>query len=179
MTNLFAGYRPAFQPFTPLEQAIYRGNHFGVITYNSQGPTEIKAPLRSIADSVEAAYVLTPREALPKVTATVDLLGTRKFTGTNGLGATITGGNSESARQSAALWLAIAGLLEAEEKKAADEAKTKAAAEKAKENARLKRLDELADEHFEEYFEDLGPKKTTAIEEIYRLEQVIAEEDAA
>lgn len=166
------------KPFTPLEHAIVKGTTFGTIKYNSYGPSEITAPLESVARAVESAYVLTPREALPKITATSKGNVNRSFSGSNNLGATVQGGTSESARQSAALWLAIAGLLEKEEKDAADDAKKKADAEQAAESARHKRLDALASEYFDaECYIDLGPKKARVIDELYRLEEQLKQDD--
>ena len=158
---------------TPLQHVIVNRTVSGTMRQPGFGHLEITAPLVALSDGIESAFVLTPREALPKIHVTDHGLHRRHFASGSGLGAEVTGGNSETARQSAALWLAIAQHLEAEEKAAAEEAKKKAAAD-------AKRLDELADEYFDtDDFSDLSTKKQRAVKHIHQLEQELNQEDKA
>lgn len=170
---------------TKLQQVIMDRTH-GTVKYSTYGDPTITATLNSVSEAVESAFVLVEKATLPKVECINKGAAGRTFsTGSaffaDGLTVTMNGGDSGYARKSASLWLAIAAHLEAEEKAAAAEAKKKADAVAAANRARATRLDGLAEEYFGEYLEDLGPKKTRVIEELYRLEQELAndQKDAA
>jgi len=178
----FQAFRPSFanaSNLTPLQRAIAKGSYNGTIRYGIYGPPEITAPLESIADTVESAYVLTPKDELPKVTASP--VGSFEVEGIGALWVPDSR-TAEGARKRAAAWLAIAKHLEAEEKaKAYEEAKAKAVADKVAEAARQQRLNELADEWFgKDFYTYLSPNKASAVKEIYRLETKLTEDkDAA
>lgn len=163
-----------FQSFPPLQRVILERAR-GTITAQSYGPARINAELESVAAAVESAYILTPKDELPKVVEGGGDKYTRVFTFAGqsqdpvGVMPTFT---AAKARLRAAAWLAIARHLDAEEKAASD------AAAKA-ETARKKRLDELADQWFGKDFADLGDNKAAAIKEIHRLEQLTEDKDAA
>jgi FPC/CPF motif-containing protein YcgG len=164
----------------PLHRALLRAR--GNIKYTAFGSPEVTSPLHEIANAVESAFVLVEKATLPKITHTPRTAAKRQFyfAGDPFVPySTDPNHTAEQARNTAAKWLAIAGHLEAEEKAAAEEAKKQAAAKAEASRARRVRLTELAEEHFEEYFEDLGPKKQRVIEEIYRLEQELNQKDAA
>lgn len=140
-------------------------------SYADKAPT-INAPVASIAAAVESAYIITPKDELPKVTeGHADTLKVEEF------GAMVLNtSTSEAARKRAAAWLAIAQHLQGREKaKAAEESVAKQAAEAA----RVQRLDELADEWFGKDYADLGPNKAAAVKEIHRLETKLNAKDAA
>lgn len=178
-------FLPAFHPnpasLTELQKVIIQRG-MGTIKHFTYGSPEITGTIESITDAVESAYILTPKADLPKVTNSPSTATKRQFyfAGDPFVPcSTDLHYTSEQARKSAAKWLAVAQFLGAEEKaKATDEAKAKAASAMA-EAARKKRLDELADEWFGKDYFDLGPNKASAVKEIYRLETIIAEEDAA
>lgn len=166
----------SYGTFTPLQNAILNRTDNGFVNYKSYGGPEVTAPLQSLSRAVESAFILVEKATLPKIThATPPLLGKRMF---NFAGdpyvpySTDPNQTSEQARKTAAKWLAIAAHLESEEKKKADE-------EYVAKVARAKELDRIATFHFGKPIRELSANKASAIEEIYRLEQVIAEEDAA
>jgi hypothetical protein len=175
-------YGPPASAFFPgggktlLEHTILtRAN--GSVTPSIYGPIRISSDLPSLTGAIESTFVLVPRQALPKITQTPEstFFG-RTFRTDSGLGLT-AGGSADDARKTAAAWLAVAQVLEGEEKAAADEAKKKAAAEQQAADARRKRLDELATEYFDDDFMNLGFRKARIIEDTYKLEQQLADAD--
>ncbi|MDQ0241198.1 hypothetical protein [Arthrobacter bambusae] len=183
MTTFIPVNHFSYGTFTPLQNAILNRTDNGFVNYKSYGGPEVTAPLQSLSRAVESAFILVEKATLPKIThATPPLLGKRMF---NFAGdpyvpySTDPNQTSEQARKTAAKWLAIAAHLEAEEKAKSDEAKKKADAEAAAKVARAKELDRIATFHFGKPIRELSANKTSAVEEIYRLEQVIAEEGAA
>lgn len=187
VSSQFASAVAAHHGLPKLQQAIINRTGHGTIRYGAYGGAEITADLASVAAAVESAYVLTAKDKLPKITHVTDTLSKRMFTFAGDPFvpySTDPNHTSERARQTAAKWLAVARHLEAEEKaKAYEDAKAKAvadAAERAAEASRKKRLDELADAWFgADFFTDLGPNKSAAIKEIYRLEQKLTNEGEA
>jgi hypothetical protein len=167
---------------TPLERAIIDRAR-GSITRHSYGPPQINTDLQSLTGAVESAFVLIPRDALPKITAdgtTPPGAYTRAFAFKDYPAVTMTGRpTAQEARRRAAAWVAVAALLEGEEKTAADKAKAEAEAEQAAAAARSKRLDELALEYFNDHHADLGVRKARVIEDTYKLEQQLAAADKA
>ncbi|WP_284984274.1 hypothetical protein [Arthrobacter sp. efr-133-TYG-118] len=165
-------------PITHLQRVILDRTPGRTVRYSPDSGVEIIADLGYVADAVESAFVLVPREALPKIGRTNTTVNGGSFTTAAGENIQLNdGADAEKVRKVAATWLAVAALLESEEKAKADEAKKKEAAEAAAKIARTTRLEQLADEYFEEYFEELGPKKTRVIEELYRLEEEAADSE--
>jgi hypothetical protein len=166
----FQAFRPSFanaSNLIPLQQAIAKGSYGGTIRYGIYGPPEITARLDAVADAVESAFVLTPKDDLPKVTSSHSVTDGRAFHVPGQGSYSVPGGEftAEFARSRAAALHAIAILLDAEEKAAADTAK------KA-ETDRTKRLNELASKYFgADFFSDLGERKARVIEDFYKLEQ--------
>jgi len=160
--------------FTPLQQAIVSRTKHGTLNQNYGYNLEIKAPLVSVSEAVESAFVLIEKATLPKVTNSPMSLTKRMFyfAGDPFVPYSANPGHTaEQARKTAAKWLAIAQLLEAEEKTNAAEAKKKADAEAAAKKARTNRLADLAYEYFDAAMTDLGPKKTRVIEDLYDLQE--------
>jgi len=176
VSSFVTGYFSA--PYTPLQRAILERTDRGTITHSSYGGPVIEASLDSVANAVESAYVLTPKTDLPKVTASPG--GSFDVEGIGSLWPQDSR-TAENTRKRAAAWLAITQHLEVEETaKAYEASKAKQVADSMAEAARMKRLDELADEWFGKDYLDLGPNKASAVKEIYRLETKLTEDkDAA
>lgn len=162
--------------FSPLQKAIINRTDHGYINYKSFSGPEVTAPLQSISEAVESAFILVEKATLPKAMSSVRSTNARSFAFTgDGTFAGLSANPSvtaEQARKTASKWLAVAQFLDAEEK---IEAKKKADAEAEAKNARAARLGELALEYFDSYYMDLSSKKVRVIEEIYRLEQEVKE----
>lgn len=167
---------------TKLQQVIV-DRTYGTVKFSAYGDPTITATLNSVSEAVESAFVLVERATIPKTRDIVRIGNTRSFSfeGEPWSGVKVNvGATAKAARSMAIKWLSIAAHIEAEEaaKEKADAEAAKVAEAEAK-NARATRLGELALEYFDSYYMDLSSKKVRVIEEIYRLEQVIAEEDAA
>jgi hypothetical protein len=181
--NVYTARFSAVEGLPHLQRTILGRTRVGTLTGHGYN-IEIKAALSDVADAVESAYILTPKDDLPKVTASAETRYGRRFH-VEGHPFMQPPGKSTAAeaRKRATAWLAIAQHLEVEEKaKAYEEAKAKAVADAmnaAAEAARKARLNELADEWFGKDYNDLGPNKAAAIKEIHRLETQLNAKDAA